>query len=321
MSPPSNEESTSNIPAKGSIIDRQCKLYIEVGDDGHKKTFHVEDFFGLYPAWPIVELVISLSGNNKDDRMNHFMKCCASLFAEILYVNYTAAIAPRVITDDSEDSYITNKTNLPTNFTKLGKWIMISGGSWVFNKKDKGNNDVYACFHLKSQVAADDIISQVSFEFMHLGGSKINKKPMQAIETETPMMLLFVCNGTDQGSIMTDIKQMLEIAYEDIEVDEMMPEEFKNRDIPVFALKLNVPRLPEKKSAQDTKMYDHFHEQGKKVFHLEVAKSDIPFFKYLANHAHRMKLDIKYFGKFAKLTATLGNDAPLSNCTYLWRCI
>jgi hypothetical protein len=53
---------------------------------------------------------------------------------------------------------------------------------------------------------------------MHLGGSKINKKPIEAMEMETPMMLLFLCNGTDQGSITTDIKQMLEIAHEDIEV-------------------------------------------------------------------------------------------------------
>ena len=172
--------------------------------------------------------------------MNHFVKCCASLFAEILYVDDTAAIALLAITDDSKDSYITNQANLPTNFTKLGKWIMISGGSWVFNKKDRVNNNVYTRFHLKSQVAADNIISRVSFEFTHLGGSKINKKPMQAMEMETPMMLLSVCNGTDQGSITMDIKKLLEIAHEDIEVDGMMPEEFENQDIPVFALKLNV---------------------------------------------------------------------------------
>jgi hypothetical protein len=34
-----------------------------------------------------------------------------------------------------------------------------------------------------------------------------------------------------------------------------------------------------------------------------------------------MKLDMKYFGKFAMLTDTLGNNAPISDCTRLWRCI
>jgi hypothetical protein len=65
-------------------------------------------------------------------------------------------------------------------------------------------------------------------------------------------------------------------------------------------------------------VYDHICEQEKKSFHLEVAKPDIPFSIFLANHVQRMKLDIKYFGKFAKLTATLRNNAPLSNCMQLW---
>jgi hypothetical protein len=191
----------------------------------------------------------------------------------------------------------------------------------VFSKKEKGKNDVYARFCLKSQVAAEDIINRVSFEFTRLGGSKINKKPMQVMETETHMMLLCVCNGTDQGSITTDIKQMIEIAYGDNDVEGMMPEEFENQDIPGFALRLNFPCLLEKKLAQDNNAYDHIREQGMKAFYFEVAKSDTPFFTFLANHAHRMKLDTKYFGKLAKLTATLGNNAPLSNCMRLQQCI
>jgi hypothetical protein len=61
--------------------------------------------------------------------------------------------------------------------------------------------------------------------------------------------------------------------------------------------------------------------RGKKAFHFKVAKSDTPFFKFLSNHAHKMKLNTKYFGKFAKVTDTLGNNAPLSDCTRLRRCI
>ena len=36
---------------------------------------------------------------------------------------------------------------------------------------------------------------------------------------------------------------------------------------------------------------------------------------------HKTKSNTKYFGKFAKLTDTLGNNAPLSDCTRLQRCI
>ena len=96
-----------------------------------------------------------------------------------------------------------------------------------------------------------------------------------------------------------------------------MPEQYENRDIPKFSIRMNVPWLPEKKSMRDNKAYDHIREQGKKAFHLEVAKQDLAFFTCLATHLHRMGLDTKYFGKFAKLTATLGKDAPLSDCARL----
>jgi hypothetical protein len=57
-------------------------------------------------------------------------------------------------------------------------------------------------------------------------------------------MLLFVCNGTGQGSIKSNNRQMLEIALNNIELNGMMPEEFNNRDTPYFTLKLNAPRVP-----------------------------------------------------------------------------
>jgi hypothetical protein len=81
----------------------------------------------------------------------------------------------------------------------------------------------------------------VSFEFTWLGRTKIYKKPMQTMETETPMMLLFVSNGTNNGSITSDMGQLLELAYNNIKMGCMLPEEYEGRDMPAFSLKLNVP--------------------------------------------------------------------------------
>ncbi len=145
------------------------------------------------------------------------------------------------IYDDDKANYITDRSNLPDNFTKLGKWLMISGGSWVFDRKEKGNGKVYARFCLKSQDMAKKIVDRVSFKFNHLGGSWLSKKTMQAMETKTPMMLLFVCNGTDQSIISTDIRQILDIAYQGFDEDSMMPEQYENRDIPKFSIRLNIP--------------------------------------------------------------------------------
>ena len=54
-------------------------------------------------------------------------------------------------------------------------------------------------------------------------------------------MLLFVSNGTDQASIISNTRQMLDIALDDIKEHSMLAEEFENKDIPHFTLRLNVP--------------------------------------------------------------------------------
>jgi hypothetical protein len=53
-------------PQDKMILDKQRKLLIYLGEDGQKKAFHVEDFVGLYPAWPIVEVAIAPTGNAKE---------------------------------------------------------------------------------------------------------------------------------------------------------------------------------------------------------------------------------------------------------------
>jgi hypothetical protein len=76
---------------------------------------------------------MSPMGNTKDKRMSSFMKCITALLGKMLYVDNKAMIRSIAITDDNRASYILNKADLPTNFTKLGKHIMISSRSWVFN--------------------------------------------------------------------------------------------------------------------------------------------------------------------------------------------
>jgi hypothetical protein len=173
-------------------------LYQVFSNDRMKETaYHVTDFAGFYPVWPIVKFSMAPIGVTKDDRMTSFIKCLTALLGEMLYVDNTAMIAPIDITNNNEASFIKTKLDLPMNFTKLGKHIMISGGSWVFNKKEKGSNDVYTRFRLKSQIPTEDIINQVSFESSCVGGKNLFKKQHQAMETETPLMLLFVCNGAE----------------------------------------------------------------------------------------------------------------------------
>jgi hypothetical protein len=79
-------------------------------------------------------------------------------------------------------------------------------------------------------------------------------------------------------------------------------------------------RVPSERKPTTNKGYNHYNEHGKKAFHFEVAKKDISFFKLLLAHAHRMRLNSKYFGKFMKFTCILTNNVPLSDCARQSRC-
>jgi hypothetical protein len=311
----------TNDQENGFIHDKVNKLLKEV-KNGHKvHSFYVKVFAGLFPVWLIIKLAMAPTGQTKDERMTQFVKCVTSLFGEILIVDERAAKAPIVISNNCHEDMIMDKASIPPNFTKLSKWVMLSGGSWVFNKKDRGSSDIYARFRLKSTVPVEDMVTRVSFEFLRMGGSKIYKKANQAMETETPMMLLFVSNhGMDLTSIANNITQILDTAFDHMDLEGMMPEEFEHKEIPKFTLKLNTPCLPSQ-TREAHKAYDQFKEQGKKAFHCKLAKENVPYFCFLAVQAHRLKLENKYFGKFAKFTTTLENNAPLSDCMWLRRCM
>ncbi len=220
---PHDEDTSITSTHVKEVHDRQNMLFTAYSDNRMKeKSYHVTDFAGLYPVWLIIEFSMAPTGEAKEDRMNSFVKCIAALFGEIFFVNDTAKIATISITKE-ESKYIATKANLPSNFTKLRQYIMISGSSWVFIKKAKGSNDIYAQFRLKSQVETGNIVNQVSFEFSRLGGKNLQKKQHQAMETETPLMLLFSSNGTNQASIISDTKQMLDTALEDIKEHGILP--------------------------------------------------------------------------------------------------
>jgi hypothetical protein len=107
------------------VHDRTKKLFRVFNNNRMKEIcYHVSDFAGLYPIWPIIKFSMAPTGAAKDKRLNLFMKCVTALLGEILYVNDTAKIATILITDD-ESHYISLKTDLLTNFTKLGQNIMI----------------------------------------------------------------------------------------------------------------------------------------------------------------------------------------------------
>jgi hypothetical protein len=101
---------------------------------------------------------------------------------------------------------------------------------------------------------------------------------------------------------------MLDTALDNIEQNGMLPEEFENKENPHFTIRLNIPCLPAETKSLNNKGYNHYKGQGKKAIRFEVKKEKINYLNYLSAQTHRLKLDVKYFGKFAKFMATLGSN-------------
>ena len=150
----SNDVASHNMTHIKEVHNHSNVLFKVFSNGGMKETnYHITEFAGLHSVWPIIEFYMAPTGAAKDKRMNLFVKCVAAL-----YVSDTAKITTISIIRE-ESHYIGSRADLPTNFTKLGQYIMISSGSWVFNKKEKGNNDVYERFRLKYQVDTKDIVN------------------------------------------------------------------------------------------------------------------------------------------------------------------
>ncbi len=106
---------------KGKVIHDKTNKVLKEMTGNHYIEFHVEDFASLFPLWLIEELAVAPSNASKDKRMNQFVQCILALLGEILLVNWKAAIAPIEITNDKEEDLITDKSIIPSDFTKLGE--------------------------------------------------------------------------------------------------------------------------------------------------------------------------------------------------------
>ncbi len=131
-----NDVSQSKTHLK-EMHDRFNLLYKEYSDNGMKESsYHVTNFAGLYPIWPIIEFSMAPTGETKDDCMTSFSKCVVALLGEILYVDDTAKIATISITDDKSKYIGSRWTSLITS-PSLGSTLWSAGGVGSLIRRQK----------------------------------------------------------------------------------------------------------------------------------------------------------------------------------------
>ncbi len=115
--PEAKEVSPRSKGRPSEIHDRNQMLYRVFSEERMKEAaYHVTNFAGFYPFWPIVEFSMAPKRTTEDEWMTSFIKCVTALLGEMLYVDDMAMIAPINITDDNNASFIKAKADLLKNF-------------------------------------------------------------------------------------------------------------------------------------------------------------------------------------------------------------
>jgi hypothetical protein len=83
--PEAGEVSPRSKRRPSEIHDHDQILYHVFSKDGMKEAaYHVTNFAGFHPVWPIVEFSMAPNGATKDERMTSFIKCVTALLGEML---------------------------------------------------------------------------------------------------------------------------------------------------------------------------------------------------------------------------------------------
>lgn len=131
------------------VHDVEHKIVREfTGAEDEGMSYHVHEFAGKHIKYPVIEMSYRPPSLVANENMDDFVKLMQGLFAEIKIADELATIVPHNYRNDDSDQVIAKKPDIVNNFTKLRKWIVIQGGSWVFSPCAGKVNDVYVRFRI-----------------------------------------------------------------------------------------------------------------------------------------------------------------------------
>ena len=211
-------------------------------------------------------------------------------------------------------------TNVPTNMTMLcnfcaglnpkvfqTKGSNNSNGDNLSNlggppRSGPKNQSVAYCNMMLSSIKDPMLLmSQVSFEWGQFGNF-IRPKALQALETDSPFVCYFLYSLASKSTIVAELKLIFSaIQSKLLDSDEGydIPMEYYSMDVPVFDLRLMVPKQP--KSNTHKKIPPKW-EGMKRHFHMEFEKRFVAFFKVLIDFGKKSNIFKDWWGPHVHIT-------------------
>ena len=146
-----------------------------------------------------------------------------------------------------------------------------------------------------------------------LNGKKMWLKAIALFKTETPVAIYHLLNSGHQRTITVELAQILTQAR-DAEEEVKSAYEWGGKDIPVFGLRLNVPKIP----GQDTSVFYSWPKRiqwHRKTLHLECDVKDSKMMQDLVAVTKRRNLIFPVWGKNVRLTNTSFKDTKPQELT------
>ncbi len=256
-----------------------------------------------------------------EDAATECHKILAHLFTQLLDVDDQAAILPIDLLSSLDP--IRMVPQLPSNWTKLGKFIYLKGGAYSFRSRTaqtggRKHPEPWLVFCLASQKDTSYLLQSVSVEFEWVNRRTIRVKSCQSFNSYTPLMFPFLFNKAHLPSLIVQLQDLMADVKAQMTQLCLLDEEDQERTIPEFNLRVNNPRLPYQ-SMPSHKKFDSFTSQNKRIVHLECCETATTFILQLFKYIKENGLMHQTFGKYVHVTKPLTSDACGQDCNLLRR--
>lgn len=301
---------TSN-PYRRSILKTSTVNNLRSPKTPHKDPYQ-------FQHQKLVEISMVL---NSDDTATECHRIIAHLFSQFLDVDPDATLLP------AEPSQaltpIRMVSQLPSNWTKLGRFVHLKGGAYSLRPRNSNNGDrkqaePWLVFRLASEMETKALLQAVSVEFERMNGRTIRVKACQSFTSHTPIMFPFMFNKAHLPSLISQLRELLMETRQQMATMQLLEPDDQDRPIPEFTLRSNNPRLPYQASMKDKK-FDAYTSQNKRMIHLECCETGSNFLLQLFRHIKDTGAMRRTFGKYVHITEPLTSDACGQDCALLRR--
>ena len=203
----------------------------------------------------VYEMCMQLSGEDKHEAARVGL---VKLLENVQIADSNVILHP--IDKNSTEKAIGAPKDLPTNFTRLSKYVALPDSAKAFKPKPKRNQNkrggrrskkqefmdpqIYPQVVMSSDLDPEEICKLVIHELSRMGFVWLRKKELQCISSSTYWLFFYLWNYGYIPMLRGDIERMLEMARDVMIQDGRMRAEEGSRSMPAINLRRAVPRLP-----------------------------------------------------------------------------